>query len=355
MNPRPFLGALALSLAPGVAFGQTGSVLSDQEKPEVRARYAVEAGRRMACPPAPTPKERWQAFEKASTHKWDHGAMGCAVEHGAASLEDISLPTNLVWAWFTFRVSNIERHLEVLGGHLEYFDALHKLYGPHYAGIEMAIELGLRWQKTKASAEKILARIDPLMPKLPEARLLRAAFLLAATQREATALEQNAAVKKAMVDLEAVLKDKPEALDGLAQLLAGQVLVTLPEMLGGDALRGIELLEGALRLNPTDLSVHRALVEAYLGERENDKAVALLKEALAVDPALENPQDYVDDTRFLGGVADRLGQAELVQGFREARRARLAAQPELLPRRQTAAFGHGGENPLTGELADDLN
>ena len=336
------------------ASAQSGSVLSDLADPQLRARYRQEAIERIKCAPLSDTSDKVAVFDEASTHKWDRVRMGCAVTYGAEALEDLSLPTNLFWAWITFRAQNIERHLIVLGAHLEYFDVLNKSYSDHYQGIELVSELSVRWAQNLARAQRIVDRIEPLVAKLTEARILRAAFLLASTQRESTVEQQNAAVAAAMADLEVAVQENPEALDGLGLLLLGQVLVTLPEMLGGDAMRGITLLEKAHAQNPTDLAVHRALVEAYLGEREKDKAVALLGHALTVDANAENPQDYVDDTKFLGGIADRLGKSDLVAAFRSRRDAVLASHTNLLTRKQTAAFGHGGENPLTGEHADDL-
>lgn len=359
IHPLKYLSLLlASSLALTVigvdgARAQSGSVLSDLDDPQVRERYRKEVAQRIACQKPETAAARWAGFERAHDHKWDRFAMGCAVADGAASLNDISLPTNLLWAWLTFRVQNIERHLLVLGAHLEYFDVLNRSYSDHYQGIEISTELGLRWEQTKTSAKAIVDKLDPLMVKLPEARVLRAAFYLASTQREATAVEQNHAVKKASEDLEVALTEKPEALDGLAAFMRGQVLVTLPELLGGDGVRGIELLEKAHAFNPNDLAVHRALVEAYLGERETDKATEILKTALKVDPGADNPQDYVDEMKFLGGVADRLGDEALVRRFADLRQAALQKAPELLSRKQTAAFGHGGEDLITGKHADE--
>ena len=341
-------------IAPPVR-AQSGSVMSDLADPARLARAKEEASTRIRCPDLDDAKARNAAFDGAQDHKWDRAGMGCAVQYGAEALDDLSLPTNLIWAWLTFRVKNIERHLVVLGAHLEYFDVLHKAYNDHYQGIELLSELSVRWAQTKARAERIVAKIEPLMAKLPEARILRAAYRLASTQRESTLEAQNKAVSDAVVDLEVAIQEKSEALDGLAPLLLGQVLVVLPEMLGGDVDRGIDLLERAHGYNPTDLAVHRALAEAYAGERAKDKAIDLLKHALSVDAAAENPQDYVDDTKFLGGIADRFAQPEMVAAFRARRNAVLRQHPHLLTRRQTAVFGHGGEHPVTGDYVDELH
>ncbi|MGR3761111.1 tetratricopeptide repeat protein [Roseobacteraceae bacterium NS-SX3] len=353
------LRLLASSLLPlaaaAPALGQTGSVLSDMTDPDVQARYRAEAVERIKCPPLPGWDAKMAAFEAAGMHKWDRAAMGCAVAAGTDALDDLSLPASLMWAFFTLRVDNIERHLEVLGANLEYFDVLSKAYSDHYQGIELSSELSVRWERTRARCERILEKIAPIMPKLAEARILRAGFHLASTAREATPEQQSAALAIAVEDLESAIADDPAALDGLGQLMLGQVLLALPEFLGGNALRAIALLEQAHELNPGDLTVRRALTEAYLGEREDGKAIALLASALTSNPALENPQDYVDDTRFLGGLAVRAGRPDLAKQFGEARDRMLAARPELLTRKQTAAFGHGGEDPITGLDTDELN
>lgn len=334
---------------------QTGSVLSELESDEVRARHRAEAAEKIACPRIEGYDALIAAFAQNVTSKWDRAAMGCATEYGARAMEELSLPTNLIWAVATFRTDNIETHMEVLGAHLDYFEVLDRSYSAHYQGIELATELGLRWEQTRERADGLMARIDPLVSKLTEARLVRAAYLLASTLRETPVDEQNAAVAAAVEDLRIAIEENPEALDGLGPLLLGQVLAALPEFLGGDIVAAIELLEQAHALNPTDLSVHHTLVEAYLGEREEEKALALLKNAASIDPAVENLQDYVDEMRYLGGLALRAGAPELARQMGEQRAAILAKNPFLNPRKEMAALGHGGADPLTGKKPEDLN
>lgn len=359
-HPQKWLKAALLSSAFGLALAgavaaQTGSVLSDLDNPEVKAKHRAEAAERIKCDPIADWDAKIAAYEAGAAAKWDRAGMGCAVEAGADAMRDLSLPTNLIWAVVTFRTDNIERHLQVFGAHLEYFDVLAKSYSDHYEGIEKSSELAVRWEQNRARSEEMLVRITPLVPKLTEARILRAAYYLSSTAKETSPEEGNKAMALAIEDLEIALEENPEALDGLACLIMGQLLTALPEFLGGDALRGIELLERANELNPTDLAVHRALTEAYLGERDDDKAVALLEAALAVDPAAENAQDYVDDTKFLGGLAVRAGRDDLASQFGKKRDAMLAENTSLLERRQSASFGHGGADPITGKRVDDLN
>ena len=349
------LTSCALIFAAPELTAQSGSVLSDLSNPEVQARYRAEAAKRIACPPIAGYDALMAAYAANATSKWDRAAMGCALEYGAEAMKELSLPKNLGWALATFRTDNIETHLGVFGAHLDYFEVLDNSYSDHYQGIEMSAELGLRWEQTRARAEVLLARIDPLVPKLTEARLLRAAYLLASTLRETPTDAQNVAVAAAIEDLQTAIAENPGALDGLGPLLLGQVLSALPEFMGGDILAAIALLEQAHGFNPNDLTVHRTLVEAYLGERETDKAVALLEQALTIDVSAENPQDYVDDLKFLGGLAQRAGQPEIAARMAEARTAMLSAKPGLDPRKENAAMGHGGADPLTGKTPDDLN
>jgi len=348
------LGTCATLLGPPLS-AQTGSVLSDLQNEEVQARYRAAAAERIACPRIEGDAALMAAFAKDAASKWDRAAMGCATEYGARAMEALSLPTNLIWAVATFRTDNIETHLQVLGAHLDYFEVLDKSYSAHYQGIEMATELGLRWEHARERSETLMTRIDPLVPKLTEARLLRAAYLLASTLRETPPEVQNTAVAAALEDLQIAIAENPEALDGLGPLLLGQVLAVLPEFLGGDILAAIDLLEQAHALNPTDLSVHHTLVEAYLGERETDKALALLRHAASIDPSTENPQDYADEMKYLGGLALRAGAPDLARQMAGHRSAILAAHPQLDPRKEMAALGHGGADPLTGKKPDDLN
>ncbi|MCL6285824.1 tetratricopeptide repeat protein [Ruegeria sp. 2012CJ41-6] len=337
------------------AFAQTGSVMSDLADPEALARFRAEAAERIKCDPIEDWDAKMAAFEADGNKKWKQAEMGCALEAGSQALDEMSLPTNLIWAFVTFRVDNIERHLEVLGGHLEYFEVLKEDAGRLDSGAERSAEVYVRWMQNRERAEVILEKIDPIVPKLTEARILRAAYQLASTLRESTSEEQGDALNAAKADLEIAVAEKPEALDGLGQMMLGQILVTLPEFLDGDTPRGIELLENANALNPADMSVHRALIDAYMGVRENDKAVALLQAALEIDPADVNPQDYVDDMQFLGGLAVRLDQPEMVTQFAERRSAMFDKMPELHTRKDVATLGHGSENPFTGVDSNDLN
>ncbi len=334
---------------------QTGSVLSDLASDEVQAKYRAAAAKQIACDPITDWDAQMSAFAANATSKWDRQAMGCAVEYGAQAMEDLSLPSNLIWAVATFRTDNIETHLNVLGAHLEYFDVLDKSYSDHYQGAEIAAELGLRWERTRDSARKLLDRIDPIVPKVTEARVLRAAFNLGSTLRETSPDAQSAALEAAIEDLQIAIGENPEALNGLAQLLLGQVLAVLPEFLGGDIDAAITLLEQAQALNPGDLTVHRTLAEAYLGERETEKAIALLEAALQADVSGENPQDLVDDAKFLGGLALRADRPDLASQFGQRRDALLTEKPFLETRKETAAMGHGGEDPLSGKDPSDLN
>ena len=339
---------LAMTATAAVA-ADSGSVLSDMSDPVLLEKYRKEATERIKCKPIDDWDARMEAYRAAAASKWDRAAMGCAVEYGTQAAMELSVPSSAIWAFVTFRVDNIETNLEVLGANLEYFDVLAKSYSEHYQGIELSSELHVRWEQTRQRCDELLARIEPLIPDVTEARILRAAYYLASTVKETPLDKQNEAVAKATAELEIAVKEKPDALNGLGQLMLGQVLFALPEFLGGDALRAIALLEEAHRLNPADMNAYRALAEAYLGERENDKAVDLLKEALATDPAGVNPQDYVDAFKFLGGLGIRVGLPELAAQFADKREAMLKEKPDLLARKETAAFGHGGEDPLTGK------
>ncbi|MCL6285823.1 hypothetical protein M3P21_20070 [Ruegeria sp. 2012CJ41-6] len=333
------------------ASAQSGTVLSENESPENLAQARAAAAERIKCDPIEGQDAKIAAFEAAGGKKWDEVEMGCALKAGSQALDEISLPAGLTEASST---ADIEQHLGVLKAHIEYFEVLDKDAAGLYLPVESAADLHVRWTQNRNRSEVILAKIDPILPELTEARILRAAYQLASTLRESTDQEKSAARNAAKADLEIAVAENPEALDGLGQLMLGQILVMLPEILGGDALHGIELLENANALNPDDLSVHRALVAAYIGERETDKALAVLATALEVDPATINPQDYVDDMQFLGGLAQRLEQTEMADRFTESRSAMLTGNPELLERGTAASLRYNGDNPFTGQDPNDL-
>ncbi|MCL6282613.1 tetratricopeptide repeat protein [Ruegeria sp. 2012CJ41-6] len=328
--------ALTVALCGSAAIAQTASLKSSDPAVNTHHRAKVEAS--IKCPKIEGWSAQMKAFEAAATHKWDRATMGCAILYGTEAVEQLSAPSSALWAILTFRADKVETTLGVLAAHVEYFDVLDKRYSDPDLSVALSSELAVRWEQTRASGAEIIARIKPLLSSIPEARILRAAFATASTRRDTTSAQRIAALRSATVDLERAIADNPEALEGTGQRLLGQILL-LPAKSGGDTQRGIALLEAAHQLNPNDLSIHRMLVRAYLANGENSKATAMLLAALEADQAMENPQDYVDDTKDLGELALQAGQPDISERLMERRAHMLADRPELLARGGLTSFG----------------
>ena len=310
-----------------------GSVLKEKSNPKVIAKYRLQARENITC--SEYSDEYEQKYRELKDQKWDRAAMWCGLVYGANWADD---------QWW-----NPVTQLTVLGSHLDYFEVLNKDHSILIDSIETRSDLYVRWQLAKEESAKILARTRYWQWLIPEAELLEVIYQLSSTQRYTPSEQVNAALDLALDKLPEVIADDEEILDGLALEIYGSILLSLPEFSGGDVLLGIELLEKSLSINPNQLSAYSALVEAYFGERENDKVLALLHKSSQIKLVEVHPQNYVDYLKKFSGFAKRLKNSQLEHTFRESRESALKKMPYLLKREAKATFGHGGENPITGE------
>lgn len=338
------LGA-ALFVTGNALAENSGSVLADSADSAMVEKFREEAEAKTQCPPV---ADKWAAYTEGSAKKWDRAAMGCALSYGSDAAFELSIPSSAIWAFLTFRAGNIEKNLTVLGSNIEYFDVLAKSYAEFYQGIELESELSLRWEQTRKRCEAILARLSPLEEQVPEVRVLRAAYLLASTRKETPVKQQTKSAQAAIKDLEIVVKDSPKTLDGLPQFLLGETLDRLPEILGGNSERAVSLLEEAHRRNPVQLDFDIALATAYIGGPTPDKALPIVQSVLTLDPERQNPQDYIDDLKYVVGLAQRIKRPDLALALETQENAFSAKHPYVLQRIDAAAFGHSDENPITG-------
>ncbi|MCY1305647.1 hypothetical protein D9M70_554660 [compost metagenome] len=132
-------------------------------------------------------------------------------------------------------------------------------------------------------------------------------------------------------------------------MLLGRITFVLPEFAGGDPIRAIELLKQGIAINPQDIVMRRWLVEVLVSERDYPAAKAAIQSALASQANPNEPQAYADELRAMSGLALRSGDEALAKQIAEHRKAYLTAHPQLLTRRSSASFGHGGADPFTGK------
>jgi len=148
--------------------------------------------------------------------------------------------------------------------------------------------------------------------------------------------------------IEAAVEEDEAVLNGLALSVLGRVFYELPEVLGGDILKSIALLERSLQLNPNLMPTLQFLAESYDQELEEQKAKDTLRLMLTLQPQAAAEQEVADGLRIGAGLARRLGDKELAKEITVKRDALLAGNPQLLTRQSESMGGHGGVNPLTG-------
>jgi tetratricopeptide (TPR) repeat protein len=334
-------GAYTNAQAETKAANATVTLEAELLDPAKQAAYRQEAEKLLACDPISDPQEKAAAFAKLAVMKWDRKQMGCGVRYGFELAQ--------------LQPENVELQLQVLGAHVEYFSVLDKSYSRLYSSSAVKdAELRLRWAETREHNETLLKGLAPLAGQVPEITALRGINTLLSLQHEAGEKEKLAAPGLALGDLEAAVKAKPDVLDGAALLTLGTLILGLPEFAGGDIDRAIKLLEQGNEIVPNNLQLKTALIDAELGERNKDKALAILQAAMKISEEGQNGQDYADSLRILVGQAVRLDQRDIAKQIDTRRDAFLAAHSYIDPRKTSAATGHGGVDPFTGQDPDKI-
>lgn len=311
------------------------SVAAELSKPEVIARYEKQAQPKLLCAQPSSPAAQLESYQSLSSHKWSRKELGCAAQYGY----ELAMAPPL----------NPELAMGALVTQIDYLDLLASEYEGLYAGPELSAELRLRWERARKQGGELVALMEPAIGPSIEFRLLRATFWLAASTKETTPEQASATAAKAMPELEAVIAERPDALGGLALMLLGRMTFILPEFSGGDPLRAIELFKQGIAINPQDMVMRRWLTEVLVSERDYPAALGVIEEALKAPINPSEPQAYADELRALSGLARRAGNEELSLRIATLRQAHLKANPQLLARRSTASFGHGGADPFTGK------
>lgn len=332
----------ALSVTSG-AEEKAQSIFADMENPELMrmARYQLDITE--FCAPISDETKKQELYRELVNYEWDRKAMGCALDYGQELIEED------FWSLFA-----IEDKLTLLGARAQYFSVLSKQYNAHYQGGELTDELAWRWDNNRRAGLRLIDELNVFEALVPEVPLVKTAFLLASTQRETETSETLTISSDALAVLTELVEQDSGLLDGLGSTLLGQMLISLPEFSGGDPLKAIELLQASIEQNPSNLIAHRWLIEGFVFEREDELAREFLAKASQVSVDSLPPQEYVDLAKELAGVALRLGQPQVAQVFVNNRRKLLKSKPYLLERVERASVGHGGENPITGEMHSEL-
>jgi len=333
----------AVMATPALAQEKAQSIFADMENPELRRMAGYQLDISEFCAPINNIDKKREVYSELKRYKWDRKAMGCALQYGGELIDES------IWSYFS-----IEDKLQLLGARAEFFSVLEKLYNAHYQGGELTDELKWRWENNRRSGNNLIEELSVYSSVIGEVQLVSTAFNLASTMRETSTAEMIDISANALQVLSEIVGDDPEMLDGLAITMLGQMLITLPEFSGGDPVRAIELLRKGIELDGNNLTAYRWIIEGFVVEREDDIAREFLQKASEVSPEAIDPQDYADFAKDLGGVAYRLGQPEIAKKFSRSRQALLEQKPYLQKRKEVASVGHGGENPITGELHNEI-
>lgn len=334
---------VAAFTAPAFAEDKAQSIFADMENPELRRMAGYQLDISEFCAPIRNRDKKREIYEQLKGYKWDRKAMGCALQYGEELIND---------SFFSYFF--IEEKLQLLGARAEYFSVLEKLYNAHYQGGELTDELKWRWENNRRSGERLIEELSVYSSVIGEVELISTVFNLASAMRETPTSEMIDISTDALRVLNEIVENDPDIVDGLAITMLGQMLITLPEFSGGDPVRAIELLRKGIELDGNNLTAYRWIIEGFVVEREEDMAIEFLHRASEVPPEKIHSQDYVDFAKDLGGIAYRLGRAEIAEKFSHSRQTLLAQKPYLQKRKEVASVGHGGENPITGELHNEI-
>jgi len=141
----------------------------------------------------------------------------------------------------------------------------------------------------------------------------------------------------------------PDVLHGQAQLLIGRFYLDLPPQFGGGAKLALNYLEASRRFAPENPRALRYLVEAHDELGHDQQALATLHQLAALPVDAADPQLSADEWRMGEGLATRMGDTALADRFATLRSDLMRKHPELKLRKFSAFFGHGGDDPMTGE------
>lgn len=279
--------------------------------------------------------EMTDSYEPMLEAKWDLKQMGCgavyAYEAAQASVFDIELK------------------LMALGAQITYFIELEKRYPKLYQEGELANQLNNRWDAARMRSENLLKQAQKFDFIAPEVKALHSIYLLTSTAQNTSTKTQLKTLPIARdLMLEALINDE-QVLDGVGMQVMAKLYVDMPVFAGGNLEKGLAMFETLLTQQPSNLELHVQMIEGYLAKGEVERQRQLLSSATQTDSSNINLQDRADLYKTLGGMANRLNETQAITFFRHAREKLLAQNPQLQSRKATAALGHGGNDPISGE------
>jgi hypothetical protein len=329
-NMRPELRPAQWSLAAGLllTLGPVATPVAAQSRVDDSAAEAA-----YECP-QPAPEQFATRVMELSGAVWDKNSLGCAAD--------------LMSAAAAAAPSDIALQVQALLANIGYIAHVNSLWDFDLYGIRVP-EWSARIQHAIEHAAAIDQRLAAVSADDPDLLSARALYKLTWPTKVAETRTTMSEARAAQVLLEKATAKDPSALDGNALWILGRVYFDLPEFAGGDGVKAVKLLEQAHAQTPKNLSLLRYSAYVYAQERNPPMAKRRLAEMLAIEPQPADLQAAVDELKNARDLATRLPDPALAAKLTAKRDALLAAHPQLLARKPTAANMHGGVDPFTGK------
>jgi tetratricopeptide (TPR) repeat protein len=281
------------------------------------------------CPKATTDADKRRVAATLSVETSDKNALACAAD--------------LRFELTTASPSALSTRVAALQSLASYIDLILSLKRFDLVRVSWA-EYDLRLEHAGKLAAELLPATRQSWPNDPATIILTAEIesSLAGPSDPQVTIKDIGELKKAIALA-------PDALHGEGEILIGRRYLDLPPLFGGGTDQALVYLEQARQIAPDDPRVLRYLAEAYdeLGKR--DAALGSLQALAGVTPRTSDFQLYADEWRMGEGLAARMGDSTLSDRFAALRADLMRQHPKLLLRKVAAVFGHGGDDPMTGQ------
>jgi tetratricopeptide (TPR) repeat protein len=297
--------------------------------PDMPADTAAALQAKYSCPKTKNDVDKDRIATSLSTQTSDKNALACAAD--------------MRYELTTASPSNLNIRVAALESLSSYIDLVLSLKRFDLIRVRWA-ESNLRLEHAGELASALLPATRAAWPNEP------ATIILTAKIEISLAGPNNPQVIIADIsEVQRAIAIAPDTLHGEGQLLIGRKYLDLPPLFGGRTEKAVPFLERARDIAPDDPRALRYLAEAYdeLGNRE--AALACLRALAVVTPRSNDFQLYADEWRMGEGLAARMGDPTLSDKFAALRADLMHLHSNLLLRKVATVFGHGGDDPMTGE------
>ncbi len=205
-------------------------------------------------------------------------------------------------------------------------------------------EYQIRLEHAKSLSSELISSGVQEWPKDPSIAILKARI-----DGSLAGPSESLTIVAAIAELKRAIAISPTALHGEGQLVIAQDYMELPPLFGGGAGEALPYLEQARKIAPSNPRPIRIMAEAYDELDRRPDALRALHDLLQVPVVANDLQLSADEWRLGEGLASRIGDQALAEQLAKRRAQLMSEHPGLLSRKSVAAWGHGGDNPLTGD------